>query len=82
MKKLILIACLLFGVNLYAGSCWKIKNSDQKAYCETIQENKRHCWLIKDRDLKALCETIAYGKRNCWLIKDKDKKAYCEGFQK
>ncbi len=41
MKKVILIACLLFGVNLYAGNCWKIKNSDQKAYCETIQENKR-----------------------------------------
>ncbi len=77
---IILIATTTVPVN--AGSCWKIKNRDQKAYCESIQENKRHCWLIKDQDLKALCETIAYGKRNCWLIKDKDKQAYCEGFQK
>ena len=74
-KILILVFLVL---SLHAGECWKIKNKDHKALCESKNEGKKSCWKIKDKDLKAYCEASAYGKRSCWKIKNKDAKAMCE----
>lgn len=72
-----LIGLLLF-TSLNGSSCWKIKNKDQKALCESKNEGKKSCWKIKNKDLKAYCETSAYNKKSCWKIKNKDMKAMCE----
>ncbi len=69
---------LLFSVSIFAGSCWKIKNNDQKALCESKYEGKKSCWLIKKKDLRAYCKASAYGQQSCWTIKNKDLKAMCE----
>ena len=76
--KLTIIIILALGTLLSAGECWKIKDRDQRALCESKNENKKSCWKIKDRDLRAYCETSAYGKKSCWKIKDKDKRAMCQ----
>ncbi len=80
MTKIIQIPIILLVLsNLAFGSaCWKIKDKDQKAYCEAKYENKHSCWKIKDKDLRSLCEAEAYGTRTCWKIKDANKKALCE----
>ena len=67
---------------LDAGNCWKIKNQDQKALCESQNEGKKSCWKIKDKDTRAYCESSAYGKKNCWKIKNRDKRAMCEAEMK
>ncbi len=76
IQKYLIIIFLLTSLN--AGSCWKIKNKDQKALCESENESKKSCWKIKNKDLKAYCEASAYGKKSCWKIKSKDMKAMCE----
>ena len=60
-----------------ANNCWKIKNSDTKALCESKFENKKNCWIIKEIDIKAYCEATAYGKNSCWKIKNADYKEMC-----
>ena len=72
---------VLFGIAVplvAGGHCWKIKNSDRKAYCEAKFEKKRSCWKIRDSDLKAYCEATAERKRSCWKIRENDLKAMCE----
>ena len=76
LEKYFITSLLL--TSLHAGNCWKIKNKDQKALCESKNENKKSCWKIKNKDLKAYCEASAYGKKSCWKIKSKDMKAMCE----
>jgi len=79
MKSLIGICLLLllFTLSLEAKNCWKIKNKDTKALCESKFEHKKNCWLIKDNDLRAYCEASAYGKNSCWKIKSADDKEMC-----
>ena len=74
-KSLLLLLVCSF---LDAGSCWKIKNKDQRALCESQHESKKSCWKIKDKDTQAYCEVSAYGKKSCWKIRNKDMKAMCE----
>ena len=76
MKKILIL--MLLGVVLNAGNCWKIKNNDQKALCESKYESRKSCWKIKDKDLRAYCEALAYGKKSCWKIRNKDMKVMCE----
>ena len=79
MKNLIgtLLLLVLFAPLLEAKNCWKIKNKDTKALCESKFEHKKNCWLIKDSDTKAYCEASAYGQRSCWKIKNNDAKEMC-----
>jgi len=77
MFRVGIIFIMLFSF-LQAGSCWKIKNKDQKALCESQNEGKKSCWKIKDKDTKAYCEASAYGKKSCWKIKNRDKRAMCD----
>jgi hypothetical protein len=79
MKNLIGICLLLLLLthSLEAKNCWKIKNKDTKALCESKFEHKKNCWLIKDNDLRAYCEASAYGKNSCWKIKRADDKEMC-----
>ena len=79
MKKLI-YACLmmlLFTNLLEARNCWKIRDKDTKALCESKFEHKKSCWLIKNSDTKAYCEATVYGQRSCWKIKNHDAKEMC-----
>ena len=70
---------LLFTTSLLtANSCWKIKNKDTQALCESKFENKQNCWKIKSKDKEAYCEATAYGKAMCWKIKERDLQALCE----
>ena len=80
MNKVIffIALCSLLPLYLNSGSCWKIKDHDQKALCESQNESKKSCWKIKNMDLRAYCEASAYGKKSCWKIKSKDLKAMCE----
>ena len=72
-----LLIFTLLSLSLEAGNCWKIKNKDTRALCESKFEHKKNCWEIKDRDMKAYCEAIAYGDNTCWKIKSSDKKEMC-----
>ena len=74
----LLLIVLLFPSASMAKSCWKIKNKDSKAFCESKFENKKNCWKIKNKDKEAYCEATAYGKAMCWKIKEKDLQALCE----
>ena len=74
-KILILI---LLSLSMEAGDCWKIKNKDQRALCESKYEHKKSCWKIKNKDTRAYCEASAYGKKSCWKIKDKDAQSMCK----
>ena len=76
MKNVLIM--VLLSVFLAAGTCWKIKNKDKRALCESKNEHKKSCWKIKEKDLRAYCESSAYGKKNCWKIKNRDKRAMCE----
>jgi len=58
--------------------CRKVKDEDQRGYCESVYEGKKSCWKIKSNDSKARCEAVAYGKNSCWKIKDKSKRTMCE----
>lgn len=64
MLRATIISMMLF-VFLDAGNCWKIKNKDQRALCESQNESKKSCWKIKDKDARAYCEASAYGKQSC-----------------
>ena len=77
--KNVLYVLVLFGLvlNAEANNCWKIKNKDTKALCESKFEHKKNCWLIKASDMKAYCEATAYGKNACWKIKNADYKEMC-----
>ena len=81
MLRKSIIFIILFSF-LDAGSCWKIKNKDQRALCESQNESKKSCWKIKDKDTRAYCEASAYGKKSCWKIKNRDKRAMCESEMK
>lgn len=74
-KILILISLVL---SLEAGDCWKIKDKDLRALCESKYENKKYCWKIKDKDIQAYCEASAYSKKSCWKIKNNDAKVMCK----
>ena len=74
-KTIVLLMLFSF---VEAGNCWKIKNKDQRALCESQNEDKKSCWKIKDKDIRAYCEASAYGKKSCWKIKNRDKRAMCE----
>jgi len=76
MAKILLF--ILLTLSLKAGDCWKIKDQDQKALCESKYEDKKSCWKIKNQDTRAYCEASAYGKKSCWKIKDKDAKEMCK----
>jgi len=71
------IVCILTSF-LFSNSCWKIKDLDEKAYCESIYEGKKSCWRIKNNDKKSMCEAEAYGKHTCWKIRNNDLRAVCE----
>jgi len=58
-------------------NCWKVKNRDTKALCESKFEGKKHCWKIKNDDMRAYCEASAERKRSCWKIKEHDYKEMC-----
>jgi len=73
--KLLLLALLL--ITAEAKNCWKVKNADTKALCESKFEGKKNCWLIKEADMKAYCEATVYGKNACWKIKNSDYKEMC-----
>jgi len=73
----ILISGLL-AMSLEAGECWKIKDKDQQALCESKYEHKKSCWKIKNKDIQAYCEASAYNQKSCWKIKDKDAQAMCK----
>ena len=79
MKSLIgvCLLLLLFTLSLEAKNCWKIKNKDTKALCESKYEHKKNCWRIKNSDTKAYCEASVYGKNSCWKIKNTDAKEMC-----
>jgi len=77
IKNIFLIFCVGISI-LSSGSCWKIKNKDNKAMCESKFEHKKHCWLIYNKDLQAYCEATAYGKNSCWKIQERDLQAICE----
>ena len=79
MKRLlgVWLLLLLFTLSLDAKNCWKIKNKDTKALCESKFEDKKNCWLIKDNDTKAYCEASVYGRNTCWKIKNVDAKEMC-----
>jgi len=82
IQKSLIVFLLLTFTSLNAGSCWKIKNKDQRALCESQNEGKKSCWKIKDKDTSAYCESSAYGKKSCWKIKNRDKRAMCEAEMK
>lgn len=75
-KKLLIL--LFLPLSLEAANCWKIKNKDTKALCESKYEHKKNCWKIKNKDTQAYCEASAYGKKSCWKIKNKDAKEMCK----
>ena len=75
--KIILPMIILISISLNASNCWKIKNKDTKALCESKFEHKKNCWLIYNKDLQAYCEATAYGKKSCWKIKERDAKEMC-----
>ena len=80
MKKClsrIVLLLSVFTLTLEAKNCWKIKNRDTKALCESKYEHKKNCWLIKNSDTKAYCEASVYGQRSCWKIKNSDAKEMC-----
>ncbi len=56
MKNLIMSIMLLTSIG-FAGECWKIKDKDSKAFCESTAEGKKNCWKIKDKDSKAMCNS-------------------------
>ena len=68
---------ILLSLSLEAGNCWKIKNNDTKALCESKYEHKKNCWKIKNKDTQAYCEASAYGQNSCWKIKENDAKEMC-----
>jgi hypothetical protein len=68
---------IVLPLSLEAGNCWKIKNKDTKALCESKYEQKKNCWKIKNKDMQAYCEASAYGKKSCWKIKENDAKEMC-----
>jgi len=72
-----ILILLLLTLSLEAGNCWKIKNKDTRALCESKYEHKKNCWKIKYRDTKAYCEATAYGQNSCWKIKNNDEKEMC-----
>ena len=79
MKIIYLLLMILFFCSTsMANSCWKIKNKDTKALCESKFEHKKNCWKIKSKDMQAYCEATVYGKAACWKIKEKDLQALCE----
>ena len=79
MKMIYLLWMVLFFTSVsMANSCWKIKNKDTHALCESKFENKQNCWKIKSKDKEAYCEAMAYGKAMCWKIKERDLQALCE----
>jgi len=73
-----LLFILLFSLTPHASSCWKIKNIDMKALCESKFEHKKNCWFIKDKDTQAYCEATVYGRTVVGKIKDHDTLAMCE----
>jgi len=75
LMKICLFVPLLLSAE--ANNCWKIKNDDTRALCESKFEGKKNCWLIKEGDMKAYCEATAYGKNACWKIKNADYKEMC-----
>ena len=75
--KIILPMIILIPLSLNASNCWKIKNKDTQALCESKFEHKKNCWLIKNKDLQAYCEATVYGKSSCWQIKESDAKEMC-----
>lgn len=77
MSKRVLFTFIVLCSGLNANNCWKIKNSDIRALCESKFEAKQNCWLIKDHDLKAYCEAVVYGQNSCWKIKNSDAKEMC-----
>ena len=76
-KKIFLVSLFLPLYLIAFGNCWKIKNSDTKALCESKFESKKHCWKIKNDDMRAYCEASAEGKKSCWKIKEHDYKEMC-----
>jgi len=73
--KVMLLSFMVMSVE--AKNCWKIKNADTRALCESKFEGKKNCWLIKEADMKAYCEATAYGKNACWKIRNSDYKEMC-----
>lgn len=69
---------ILLALSLEAGDCWKIKDKDLRALCESKFENKKSCWKIKDQDKRAYCQASAYGKKSCWKIQNNDAKVMCQ----
>lgn len=69
---------ILLALLLEAGDCWKIKDKDLRALCESKFEYKKSCWKIKDKDRRAYCEASAYKKKSCWKIQNNDVKVMCQ----
>jgi hypothetical protein len=67
-----------FSTQAFSDSCWKIRNKDSRAYCESKNEGKHYCWKIREDDKRYMCEVEAYGRKTCWKIQDNDTKALCK----
>ena len=67
----------LLSLSLEAANCWKVKNKDTKALCESKFEHKKNCWKIKNKDTRAYCEASAYDQKSCWKIKESDAREMC-----
>ncbi len=72
-----ILAVVFMSATAHAGDCWKIKNNDDKYYCESIYEGKDNCWRIQVKDRKYMCESLK-GKQSCWRIKNPDYKNMCK----
>ncbi len=73
----ILTAVFMSATSAQAGDCWKVKDNDDRYYCESIYEGKDNCWRIQVPDRKHMCESLK-GKQNCWRIKNEDYKNMCK----
>ena len=75
MIYLLLIVLFLTSVSI-ANSCWKIKNKDTQALCESKFENKQNCWKVKIK--RHIARQRLMVRLMCWKIKERDLQALCE----
>ncbi len=81
MKKIKKIAIgVIVGLTLTtlsASDCWKMKNNDDKRWCESIYEGKDNCWQIQEKDRQNYCKAKK-GKTTCWQIRGDAMRNMCK----
>jgi len=75
----LILMVIPFLVSAGPSDCYRIKNSDQRAYCLAVaQAQKSRCHSIMDRDSRNQClAEVGRQKSRCHSIKDKDARSAC-----